>query len=98
MDTKAGEGDEEEEEYYEYYDEEEDADGEESKEIPDLMVVGTGIASAELNAVDPAAAAIEREKEELKVPEEERKAIEQMSDIEKSIVAKSDKAAAALKA
>jgi len=35
---------------------------------------------------------IEKEREDLKVPEEERKLIEQMSDIEKALVAKQDAA------
>ena len=41
---------------------------------------------------------IEREREERKVPEEERKLIAQMSDIERSIVAKQEKAAREKKA
>ena len=62
----------EEEEYGEYYDEEEEAEQEETKEE---------------GKTDPAAA-IEREREELKVPDAERKLIEQMSDIEREIVAR----------
>ena len=96
----ANAGDED-EEYYDYYDEEEE--GAEGQEVPDLMVVGTGIAvsssqeETKENVADPAST-IAREREELKVPEEERKAIEQMSDIEKNIIAKQDKAAEVKKA
>ena len=40
----AGDGaDEEGEDYYEYYDEEEDGAEGEGENVPDLMVVGTGI-------------------------------------------------------
>ena len=67
----------EEEEYGEYYDEEEEAEQEETKE--------------EVKA-DPAAA-IEREREELKVPAAERELIAKMSDIERQIVAKQEEIA-----
>ena len=85
------------EEYYEYYDEEEEGEG---AEAPDLMVVGTGItagAQEEEKKLD-AAQVIAKEKESLKVPEEERKMAEQMSDIEKKIIAKQDKEAKAKQA
>ena len=106
-DNKANQGGgvgDEDEEYYDYYDEEEgEGEGGADAAPPDLIVVGTGIstastatgadaASEEEKKVDPALV-IDKEKEELKVPEEERKNLEQMSDIERNIIAKQDKEA-----
>ena len=53
--------------------------------------------ATEESKVDPAAL-VAREREELKVPEEERKMMGQVSDIEKKILAKQDKEEADKKA
>jgi len=73
------EEDDDDEDEYYYYDEE-DEDEETKKE-----------GAAEIDPLK----VIEKEKEELKMPEVERKLVEQMSDIEKELIAKQDKKLAA---
>ena len=74
---EAGAGAEEEEDSDEYYYYDEEDEDEESKK-------------EDAAEIDPSKA-IEKEKEEMKVPEVERKLVEQMSDIEKELIAKQEK-------